>query len=256
MPANLYCTGCEHIGSHQNGSVSTAAAALSIASEAGVPTPGTTETTAPPTRIGTVATLVKEHPDSPTTSSRSVSHLIPSILRTSFAGTATDHSAVVVQAEATLVCRQATHDADPAGLVIAPYAPIGNAIRVPAPTGPTGEQDSLGRQHARGSGYGTSTAVPRRRRQRTGAEPTCGHSQRRACEAGESVCTCRGGRVSACAGGTAGWNASCPAAWPRRAARPAPNLTSNQTTEGTWAVVFRPLCLARAAAVGPVVATA
>src|SRR5262249_19925132 len=107
-----------------------------------------------PTRIGTVATLVKEHPDSPTTSSRSVSHLIPSILRTSFAGTATDHRAVVVQAEATLVCRQASHDADPAGLVIAPYAPIGNAIRVPAPIGPTGEQDSFGRQHDRGSGYG------------------------------------------------------------------------------------------------------
>src|SRR5262245_24028773 len=69
-------------------------------------------------------------------------------------GTATYHSAVVVQAEATMLCRQATHDADPAGLVIAPYAPTGNAIRVPAPTGPTGEQESFGRQQDRGSGYG------------------------------------------------------------------------------------------------------
>src|SRR5262244_769268 len=74
-----------HLGSHQNGSVSTASAALSIALEAGSPTTGTTETTAPPTRIGTVATLVKKHPDSSNTSSRSVSHLIPDILRTSFA---------------------------------------------------------------------------------------------------------------------------------------------------------------------------
>src|SRR5262245_7134866 len=68
-----------HLGSHQNGSVSTASAALSIASWAGFPTPGTTDTTAPPTRIGTVATLVKKHPDSPNTSSRSISHLIPYI---------------------------------------------------------------------------------------------------------------------------------------------------------------------------------
>src|SRR4029434_8966929 len=85
-PRKIECT--RHpparLGSHQNGSVSTASAALSIPPEAGVPATATTEPTAPPTRIGTVATLVKEHPDSPTTSSRSVSHLIPYILRTSF----------------------------------------------------------------------------------------------------------------------------------------------------------------------------
>ena len=63
-------------GSHHNGSVSTASAALSIASWAGFPTTGTMDVTAPPTRIGTVATLVKRHPDSPNNSSRSVSHLI------------------------------------------------------------------------------------------------------------------------------------------------------------------------------------
>src|SRR5262245_27055526 len=77
-------TAIPHLDSHQNGSVSTASAALSIASEAGSPTTGTTETTTPPTRIGTVATLVKKHPDSPTTNSRSMSHLSPDILRTSF----------------------------------------------------------------------------------------------------------------------------------------------------------------------------
>src|SRR5262245_50242895 len=73
------------LGSCQNGSVSTASAALSIASEAEFPTTGTTETTAPLTRIGTVATLVKKHPDSPNNSSRSMSHLLSDILRTSFA---------------------------------------------------------------------------------------------------------------------------------------------------------------------------
>src|SRR2546422_4702571 len=67
------------LGCHQNGSASTASAAVSIASCTGLPTTGTTDATAPPTRIGTVATLVKRHPDSPNNSSRSVSHLIPYI---------------------------------------------------------------------------------------------------------------------------------------------------------------------------------
>src|SRR5262249_45967177 len=49
------------------------------------------------------------------------------------AGTATYHSAVAVQAVAPMSCRRAPQDADPAGLVIAPYAPTGSAIRVPAP---------------------------------------------------------------------------------------------------------------------------
>src|SRR5712691_5267982 len=71
-------------GSHQNGSVSTASAALSIASWAGFPTTGTMDVTAPPTRIGTVTTLVKRHPDSPNNSNKSVSHLILYIT-TSFA---------------------------------------------------------------------------------------------------------------------------------------------------------------------------
>jgi len=68
------------LGNHQNGSESTASAAVSIASCTGLPTTGTTDATAPPTRIGTVATLVTKHPDSPTNSNRSVSHLIPDIL--------------------------------------------------------------------------------------------------------------------------------------------------------------------------------
>src|SRR6267143_4927523 len=67
------------MGSHQNGSVSTASAAVSIASWTGLPTTGTTDARAPPTRIGTVATFVKRHPDSPNSRSRSVSHLIPDI---------------------------------------------------------------------------------------------------------------------------------------------------------------------------------
>src|ERR671930_506112 len=66
-------------GSHQNGRASTASAAVSIASWTGFPTTGTTEATAPPTRIATVATLVKKHPDSPSISHRSVSHRIVAI---------------------------------------------------------------------------------------------------------------------------------------------------------------------------------
>src|SRR5262249_8805774 len=69
------------LGSHHSGSLSTASATVSIASWTGFPTTGTTDTTAPPTRIGTVATFVKKHPDSPTNSRRSVSHLIPSITK-------------------------------------------------------------------------------------------------------------------------------------------------------------------------------
>src|SRR5437879_836031 len=68
------------LDTHHNGNASTASAAVSIASWTGLPTTGTTDATAPPTRIGTVATFVKKHPDSPNNSSKSVSHLMPDIL--------------------------------------------------------------------------------------------------------------------------------------------------------------------------------
>ena len=45
----------------------------------------------------------------------------------------------------------------------------------------------------------TSTMVPRQRCQWAGRMPVCGHLQRRACEGGEGVFICRGGRASACA---------------------------------------------------------
>src|SRR6266567_4092708 len=67
------------LGNHQNGSASTASAVVSIASWTGLPTTGTMDATAPPTRIGTVATFVKKHPDNPNNNTRSVSHLIPDI---------------------------------------------------------------------------------------------------------------------------------------------------------------------------------
>src|SRR5262245_37969416 len=61
-------------------------------------------------------------------------------------------SAVVAEAEATMLRRQAIKDAEPAGQAISPSAPTGNAILVPAPAGPEREQESLGIQQDRGSG--------------------------------------------------------------------------------------------------------
>jgi len=69
-------------GRHHNSSVSTAYAALSIASWTGFPPPGTTDdATTPPTRIGPVATVVKRHPDNPNNRSRSGSHLMPALVQ-------------------------------------------------------------------------------------------------------------------------------------------------------------------------------
>jgi hypothetical protein len=50
-----------------------------------------------------------------------------------------------------LLRRQAIENAHPAGLAIFPSPPTGHAIPVPAPAGPAGEQEALGRQHGRGS---------------------------------------------------------------------------------------------------------
>src|SRR5712692_10247840 len=57
------------LGNHQNGSESTASAAVSIASCTGLPTTGTTDATAPPTRIGTSPLWLRNTPTAQPTAS-------------------------------------------------------------------------------------------------------------------------------------------------------------------------------------------